>query len=627
MPEKSGSAPPSPQQQKQPSNARLDVTWYICLGLLAMFAFQAFFAVRSKSPTYDEPLHAAAAWMALTQGDFRINTEDPLLWKYWAALPDYFVPLNTEFSQKNREAAADDAGLQWPFTVAFLYRTPANVPLLERFFARQRDMMLLVALGLGVVIVWWARKLGGKVAAMTAATLFALDPNFLAHGSLVKNDVALSLVMLALALAVWRAGRKVTVANVAAMTLLCAAAVNTKYSGLLLGPIVAILLLIRALDGATWETFYRRLESRGQKLITAIALIFLCLIVSYAGTWTIYRFRSHSTPDPAKQLNMKTLAVYTAMAELTLKNHGEKPSREQLAAWQPGGMTRVAFYLDYLRVLPQAWVHGLLYTYQSALSRDTFLLDRYSKTGWWYYFPLAMLFKTPLATLAAFAAAVVIAVLVARRLRANFANWTTLCLFIPPAFYLLVAITSNLNLGLRHVLPVYPFLFIGVGLAAAEAWKRWPRATRWVTTVLAVGLAIESFAAFPNYIPFFNVAVGGSRGGLRLLGDSNLDWGQDLKLLAEWQQKHPDERLYLVYFGLADPWAYKIDYTNFPGGYKFGPEVQVSTEPGVLAISATSLQGIYQEGLVRDTFAKLKDLEPIEVLGGSIYLYRWPPKR
>src|SRR5438552_8218981 len=100
-------------------------TCLICAGLLVLFAAQSFLAVRTKSPTYDEPLHAAAAWMSLREGDFRVNTEDPILWKYWAALPDCFVPFDTQFSQERLDKVSEDAGLQWPFTVAFLYRTPA----------------------------------------------------------------------------------------------------------------------------------------------------------------------------------------------------------------------------------------------------------------------------------------------------------------------------------------------------------------------------------------------------------------------------------------------------------------------------------------------------------------------
>src|SRR4051794_27887955 len=132
------------------SALKLDRTGWICLGLLLLFAGQTFFATRTKSPTYDEPLHASSAWMALKEGDFRVNTEDPILWKYWAAIPTWFTPFDTEFSQKNLDKVSDDAGLQWPFVVGFLYRTPANVPLLETFFARQRAMMLLVGIALGV---------------------------------------------------------------------------------------------------------------------------------------------------------------------------------------------------------------------------------------------------------------------------------------------------------------------------------------------------------------------------------------------------------------------------------------------------------------------------------------------
>ena len=85
--------------------------------------------------------------------------------------------------------------------------------------------------------------------------------------------------------------------------------------------------------------------------------------------------------------------------------------------------------------------------------------------------------------------------------------------------------------------------------------------------------------------------------------------------------------LYLVYFGMADPWAYGIEYTPFPGGYAFGAKPIISGDPGFLAISATILQGIYNDPDLRDAYARLHELEPVEVLGGSIYIYRWPPPK
>jgi hypothetical protein len=138
--------------------------------------------------------------------------------------------------------------------------------------------------------------------------------------------------------------------------------------------------------------------------------------------------------------------------------------------------------------------------------------------------------------------------------------------------------------------------------------------------VLILALAVESCCAYPNYIPFFNVFAGGARGGLRLLSDSNLDWGQDLPLLAAWQRKHPDQKLFLAYFGSTDPAYYGICYTNLPGGYIAGPPVQQVDGPGVMAISATTLQGAYCE----QAWMSLWSLKPIDVLGGSIYLFHVP---
>lgn len=95
---------------------------------------------------------------------------------------------------------------------------------------------------------------------------------------------------------------------------------------------------------------------------------------------------------------------------------------------------------------------------------------------------------------------------------------------------------------------------------------------------------LETLAGYPDYLAFFNLPSGGSRGGLSLLGDSNLDWGQDLPALADWQRQHPEPTLYLSYSGTADPAAYGIRYINLPGGYPYGPPPQSPRQPGVIAI-------------------------------------------
>jgi len=276
--------------------------------------------------------------------------------------------------------------------------------------------------------------------------------------------------------------------------------------------------------------------------------------------------------------------------------------------------------------LPQPWLAGLLYTRATSAGDDAFLLGQYRFTGWWYYLFVAVAVKTPVAVLVAAVGAVVVGVRAKPPSGGDGGaferRWLALCLALPPLVFAISIVTSNLNLGVRYALPLYPFLYIALGGAAAHVWSRW-RIGRIVVVLLGLGLAVESFAAFPNYLAFFNAPAGGARGGLRILGDSNLDWGQDLPALAKWQREHaPDKTLYLAYFGTADPAFYGIRYVNLPGGYHFGPPPQWPDAPGVVAISASVLQGPRLAPALRQIYSRIAQHDPIAVLGGgTIYVY------
>jgi hypothetical protein len=606
------------------------ITAILCAAALLLFALLAYFAAATKSPTYDEPLHAVAGWLHLHDRSFVIDPEDPPLFKDWAMLANGPHALERMKSQQLLNDTADDLYHEWEYVVDLLYRTGDNAARSDDFMMRGRAMMVILAVALGGLIAWWGWQLGGSIAAIAAAFLFALDPNFLGHGPLVKNDVPLALVTCGLFLAVWRAGRRMTWLNLLGIGVGCGAALSVKFSGMLLGPVVAVLLLYRAIRPTPWFVLWREFDLVTERLTLALTSIAFVAIFAWGFVWACYGFRFRPTPDPNLMLNVKRMVSQTMVTEVTIANGGKVPDplpKEE--DWHPGLATRLTMTLDDLHFFPQSWLLGFLYTYQSTLARQTFLMGDYSLLGWWYYFPMAMLFKTPLTTLFAMAAAASLAVFafVKSRPISESRRWDVLCLVLPPAVYLGFAMASHLNLGLRHILAIYPFVYIAVGALAAFAWRRSQRVTKVILIVAAVALAAESFAVFPNYIAYFNVAAGGSRGGLDLLGDSNLDWGQDLKLLAKWQQDHKSTPLYLIYFGIADPWAYGIDYTNFPMGYHFGPKYEVKSEPGVLAVSATLLQGIYfnQNEEIKKTFARLREKKPFEVLGGTIYLYRWPP--
>jgi hypothetical protein len=513
-----------------------------------------------------------------------------------------------------------------------------------------RVMLVLLAAATAGLCAWWGWQLGGGVAAVCAAALFCLDPNLLAHSAQIKNVVATALVALALSLAIWRAGRRLTWLNALAVVIAAAAAPSTKFSGVALVGIAAILLVIRAWTDRPWRAFGRDLATRGARLAVAGSLIVSSALAAFVLLWACYAFRFNPSPRPGDPVyDPARTRLYVATNEISGRRDSPSVTQSEVDAWRPNPLVAAAFWAEEHHLLPQTWLHGLLMTYGSAQYRRSFLLGQYSNVGFPAYFPLAFLFKTPvgtiLACLAGLVAAVVAAVARARRAAEGGPNasessessapapldaWTALCLLVPPAFYFASAMGSNLNIGVRHILPVYPPLFVVAGWAAAAACARWGRRFAWFPIVLLAAVAFETFRAAPNFLAFFNTPSGGARGGLRLLGDSNLDWGQDLPALADWQKRNPDRRLYLLHFGQVPPSYYGLRYVPRPGSHpnsvKGAPNpADLPTTRPVLAISATQLQGIYLDARERQAVEPFRNAQPFAVLNGTIYLFDVAP--
>lgn len=582
-------APPLPQ----PDGRSVRVA-AACAGLILFMVVLAWLAVQGKSPTMDEPLHAVGAFLHVFHRDYRVNPEDPPLWNYLAMLPHNRGSLELDFLDPAWRTPDDSMVHQSTFTSRTLFHSVNDG---VTFIQPSRAAMLVLPALLAGVLAWWSWRIAGATAAIAATALYCLDPNFLAHAPLVKNDVAISLLTLALAATTWGVGRRLTWWNAPLPGLLCGIGMSVKFSGVLLPPMLMLMLLVRAFLRSDWMILGRNVRKPSTRLLIATALAALSCILAWATVWAAYGFRFDATPAPGSRMPIEQLAN--------------------------GFAAHVVLCAERNHLLPQPWLFGLLFTYRSTLERDTFLLGELSTGGWWYYFPLAMVFKTPLATLAA----VVVALsfwIISRRRGDRIRLWTTTCLLIPVLIYGCMAITTSLNLGIRHILVIYPFIYILIGVGVARLREVSPRAFRPIVIALALGLAVESLAAFPDYIPFFNAIARSSR--LRLLSDSNLDWGQDLPALAHWQARHPFERLCLAYFGSTDPATYGIKYVNLPGGYFLGPppEWVDPRSHGVLAISATRLQGVNMSPRVAGYYAPLRQVAPREILGGSIYLFDLP---
>jgi hypothetical protein len=286
-------------------------------------------------------------------------------------------------------------------------------------------------------------------------------------------------------------------------------------------------------------------------------------------------------------------------------------------ALRVGAVAVVTTAATYAFVHFPEWGKGLKFQLTRGAHGDgvMYLNGEVARGGWFHYFLVALPLKLPLGLIAAAAAAVLHGHGRERpQARAVF-------LVLPPLVYLLLASHSRVNVGVRVVLPVVPFLYLlGAGLAA-RGYNRPARVAVLAACLAWCGIAAER--ASPHEIAYFNELAGGPVRGAELLADSNLDWGQGLPLLKEWTDREGIVAVYLGYFGTDRPESYGIRYQALPGYGRAGPPggetIPVDSPRHVLAVSANHLLGLFLNE--PETYAWLRGRTPTAVLGGSIYVF------
>lgn len=254
----------------------------------------------------------------------------------------------------------------------------------------------------------------------------------------------------------------------------------------------------------------------------------------------------------------------------------------------------------------------------SERGKPSFLFGHYSAHGWPWYFVAAFLIKTPIPLLLLLGGALIGAC------KKHEEEFLVAWVYFPAIAYFVAASLSKLQIGIRHLLPIYPLLAIAIGHYAQRVWEtRTPWARR-ILLAAGVWLVSETVWSYPYYLCYFNEIVGGSSQGYRYLGDSNCDWGQELKALAHQLRQQQIGAIYLSYFGTADPAIYGIHYQPlFPGnnvGRPDPPPVDLKEQrPLYLAISATNLQGMFYRP--KAIFSWLRQRHPIQVIGHSLFIY------
>ena len=338
------------------------------------------------------------------------------------------------------------------------------------------------------------------------------------------------------------------------------------------------------------------MDTRAARLGVLGAALVAMGTVGVLVVWAAYGFSSPLSPDPAVSAAFDWRALEAASPLVHV------PLQLARSAW----------------VLPESWVFGFLHFVVHAESRPAFLLGEYSETGWWYYFPVTFFLKTPVPLLILSGAALA-------RLTRQRGKWRLEgFVWVPVLFFFAITLTRNINIGHRHLLPIYPFLFVAAGRVAGRLWSSPRRLGPAMLAGLAAWYAAGTLGVHPHYLAYFNELAGGPRNGYRHLVDSNLDWGQGLKALKRWMDGAGVARVKLCYFGTADPLYHGVGGERLPG-YQPPPPSTVVREvrPGdIVAVSATHLQGVYLDPAMRPLMERLRARRPVAVPGYSIFVYR-----
>src|SRR6185503_213872 len=543
--------------------------------LLTVLGLQLFFSVRRESQTWDEGNHIFTGYRSWTHGDFGLNPEHPPLVKLFATVPLLWSqPKSPALEERFFKEDAFLRGKE------FLYQ---NDP--DKILAQTRTAAAIFTLLTALVVFFGTREMFGTGAAFIALTLVTFDPNLLAHGALITTDVALACFMFLSVYMFYRFGRSPSALRLIVAGASVGLVLAVKHTGLLVLPILFLLTLCEIFGP----------NRRGLKLFGSLALI---MLIGWVVLWSSYRFRYDARPN-GLQLN-PPLAAYV---------EGLKPYE----AWPIRMAAR--FHL-----LPESYLYGLVDVKLTANYYTSYVLGKVYAHNVWFYFPVAFLIKSTIGVLALFL--LTLGVMAMRRMNHG---REILFLLIPVIFYLIVALTVGMNIGVRHILVVYVFLYVLIGGAA---WALIAKSRKWVYVigVLLLVHAASSLLAFPNYIPYANELWGGPSQTHKYLTDSNSDWGQQLKSVKQYLDQRGVKECWFLYFaeGVAEPSYYGIPCKPLPtiSTLWLNVPIEVPTSiDGPVLISASNLSGVEFGPGSLDPYGQFKLLKPTAVIDNGVFVF------
>ncbi len=578
--------------------------WLIPFFLVIAGFLILFFSAQEMSLTMDELAHTPAGFSYLYKKDFRLNPEHPPLVKDLAAIPLMFLNLNFP---ENHDSWQTGVNNQWWFGNQFIFNSGNNA---DKIIFWSRIPMMLLTVFFWLFAYFWSKKILGEKYALIVLLLAVFSPTILAHGNLVTTDIGASLGFL-LATYFWLEFlKKPGAKNIIFAGIVLGFSLLLKFSLILLVPMLGIITV--AYFWAAEKKFKEWMKYIFQGAI--VLCVALLLII-----WPIYYVHTLNYPQEKQMADTQEILASGPMK--FLKN---------ATVWLAG--------IPPLRPLVHYGLGLLMATQRVGAGNTVYFLGNVSRTGWKHYFPAVYLLKEPLAFY--ILACVLLIIMAGLILKSGMfccngriqkikkwlaENIDIFSLLTIIGIYWITSILGNLNIGVRHVLPVIVPTYIFIIFLLKRIKERLSSKTAkkmlfgFVSLILAWYLGSSLFA-FPHYIPYFNELGQGTKNGYKYVVDSNYDWGQDLKRLQGFVEKNNIEKIKVDYFGGDD-----VGYRLGEKWEKFDP--QSGPQSGWIAVSGTLLQG--GRGTPTKDFNQpagyyswLNNYQIISRAGYSIFIYK-----
>jgi len=554
---------------------------------LLVLAVELVFSVRQNSQTFDESAHIYAGYSYWKTRDFGINPEHPPLAKLVATLPLLPLKLAVNPPPPMYFRGASSTGAR-----KFLYSHDA-----DSLLFRSRMAIGIFTVALALLVFFAARKMFGDETALIALAVLVFEPNILANGALVTTDMAVTAMMFGTVYTFYRYLKQPAFARLLVCSLFAGLTLSVKHSGLLIFPILLALVAVhlifdRPSQFETLGTFVRR----GLRAFGSVVFIGA---VSVTILWSCYGFRYAARPGNAS-ITPPTAAFLTTL---------HRPVE-----------ARFIGFSERHHLLPEAYLYGLTdIAVITSEGRYTYLFGKDYPEGQWFYFPSTLAIKSTIGFLLLLALA-----LGTRYLWQRNSRLEALFLLVPAAVYLAFAMRSKLDLGLRHILPIYPFLIV---LIAAGAWALIRRSRGWAIAITALLLfhAVSSLRAYPDYLEYSNEFWGGPSNTYKVLGDANVGWSSGLHTLQHYINDQHITQCWYAYYGPADLSYFHLSCKPMPTFFSMllGNEQPVVPETiqGPVFIASENLPAGLSGPPQLNPYAQFKDLRPDAVLDGETLVF------